>query len=421
MHIQTDRAFVPADSVSTRYLSVTISAPPSAPPQTARPQRPGVDVSLVLDRSGSMAGHKFELARKAVAHAIRLLRPDDGLNVVVYDHEVDTVLEHMPATPVAKKQALSALARIDARGSTNLAEGWFAGARALGGATPDDRVRRVLLLTDGLANQGLTDAASLRECATRLRAEGIGTTTFGLGNDFDEELLTTIAAEGGGHFYFIEQTAQIPDFFASELGEVLDVVARDVVFEVAAGPDMRIVMLNPLPIEQDAGVTRVRLGDLAAEQEVTILVAVEVDARQAGSTASVRCRVADREGVLVTAPMPVDWTAVPAEQDREQPVNRDVLLAVARMLGEGARMQALSANRRGGFDDAGRALRQAAEQIDKLGIEDEGVQAIASLLQREEGAFTRHMAAKDMKARHFAAYAATYSREPGGRARKRKS
>ena len=62
----------------------------------------------------------------------------------------------------------------------------------------------------------------------------------------------------------------------------------------------------------------------------------------------------------------------------------------------------------------------AAEQIAQLGIEDEAVQAVAELLLKEEGAFTRHMAAKDMKARHFAAYAATLSREPGGRARKRK-
>ena len=243
--------FVPAGSASTRYLSVTLSAPASATSGTTRSERSGVDVSLVLDRSGSMAGSKIELARQAVAHAIRLLRPDDQLNVVVYDHEVDTVLERMPAAPAAKKQALAALGRIDARGSTNLAEGWFTGARSLGGANPDDRVRRVLLLTDGLANQGLTDAASLREAAARLRAEGISTSTFGVGNDFDEELLTSIAADGGGHFYFIEQPAQIPDFFASELGEVLDVVARDVVFEVAAGPGVRVDR-----VESDSGGAR---------------------------------------------------------------------------------------------------------------------------------------------------------------------
>jgi hypothetical protein len=420
MHIQSDRTFVPAGSDSTRYLSVTLSAPPASASATARPERPGVDVSLVLDRSGSMAGRKFELARKAVAHGIRLLRPDDALNVVVYDHEVETVLERMPATAAEKKQALAALGQIEARGSTNLAEGWFTGARALGGAQPDSRVRRVLLLTDGLANQGITDPAGLREAAARFRAEGIGTSTFGLGNDFDEELLTALAAEGGGHFYFIEQAAQIPDFFASELGEVLDVVARDVVFEVATGPGVRMTVLNPLPVEHNGNITRVRLGDFVAEQEVTLLLAVEIAARSEGVTASLQCRVADREGGLVNAAMQVDWTAVPAEQDKQQPVNRDVLLEVARMLAECARGEALSANRRGGFDDAGRMLRRAAVQIGQLGIDDEAVRAVAELLLKEEGVFARHMAAKDMKARHFASYATAYSREPGGQSRKRK-
>ena len=83
-------------------------------------------------------------------------------------------------------------------------------------------------------------------------------------------------------------------------------------------------------------------------------------------------------------------------------------------------MHALTANRRGGFDEAGLALRRAAEQIGELGVQDEAVQAVAELLLKEESTFTRRMDAKDVKARHYAAYAATYSRDPGGRARKRK-
>ena len=91
------------------------------------------------------------------------------------------------------------------------------------------------------------------------------------------------------------------------------------------------------------------------------------------------------------------------------------------MLADGARTWALAANRRGGFDEAGHALKLAADRIGHLGVEDEQVQAVAELLMQESGVFARQMAPRDMKARHFAAYAATYSREPGGRARKRRS
>jgi hypothetical protein len=77
--------------------------------------------------------------------------------------------------------------------------------------------------------------------------------------------------------------AQIPDFFASELGEVLDVVARDVVFEVATGPGVRVTVLNPVPVEHEGHVTRLRLGDFVAEQEVTLLLAVELLRGRKGS------------------------------------------------------------------------------------------------------------------------------------------
>ncbi len=421
MHIQTDRAFVPADAAATRYLLVTIAAPPAPTTDGSAPARAGVDVSVVLDRSGSMAGRKFALARHAVAHAIRLLRADDQLNVVVYDHEVDTVLEPMPATAAAKQQALEALGQIEPRGSTDLAAGWFTGARSLEGANKADRIRRVLLLTDGLANRGIIDHATLRAAAARFRAEGIGTSAFGLGSDFDEELLAGVAADGGGHFYFIEQAAQIPDFFASELGEVLDVVARDVRFEVSAGPGARVALLNPLPPEDDHGLMRVRLGDFVAEQEVTLLLAVEMDPRATGETASIRCRVTDREGVLINTPMQVDWTAVPTDQDRQQPISPVVVLAAARMLAETARMEAMAANRRGDLAEAGLILRGAAARIEQLAGEDEPVRAVAALLRSDEAAFTQHMAESDRKARHFATYAVLHSRAPGGRARKRKA
>ena len=421
MHIQSDRAFIPSGTQATRFLSVTLSAP-AAPargaPGPARAARPGANVSLVLDRSGSMGGRKIELARQAVVHAIRLLNDGDRLGLVVYDHTVETLLECMPATKQAKTQALGALAAIDARGSTNLAEGWFTGARSLGGAVAPDRVSRVLLLTDGLANQGITDPDELKKAAARLRAEGVQTSTFGLGADFDEELLSSIASQGGGHFYFIEQPQQIPDLLASELGEVLEVVARDVVFEVRGGAGTSVVVLNPLPVDQADGVVRVRLGDFVSEQEVTLLLAVSCEARAEGEAAWVDCRVRDRDAVLHPEPMRVEWTAAPVEQDRSQPVNRDVVLAVARMLAEGARAQALAANRKGMFKEAGVALHDAAAQIDRLGGDDSAVQALARLLLDEEGTFARHMDPMERKMRHFASYQLAYSREEG-KARKK--
>lgn len=417
MHIQPDRALVPAGSPATRYLAITIAAPPAPPPAEGQRQRPGVNVSLVLDRSGSMAGRKFGLARQAVVHAIRLLKETDQLGVVVYDHEVETVVERTAATARVRQEAQRALARIEARGSTNLGDGWSAGARSLDGTVAPDRVTRVLLLTDGLVNQGVTDHDALTAMAAEWRARGVSTSTFGLGADFDEDLLTAMATQGGGHFYFIERPEQIADVFASELGEVLDVVARDVAFEVRAeGPAP--VLLNGRPVDQDGPVTRVRLGELVSGQELTLLLAVPCPVLAEGQTHTVECRVVDRDGGLVPAPMSVTWTAVATEADAAQPVNHEVLVAVAEMLAERARERALAANKADDFAAADRTIDDGIDRIRQIGLDDERIAAIVQRLLDEKGDFTVAMEPLARKARHFAAYEVAYSRE-GGRARKK--
>src|SRR6478672_153012 len=190
MNIQTDRAFVPAGTATVRYLTVTITAPA----RERRADRPVAHVALVLDRSGSMAGRKIDMAKKAVEHAIQLLNDRDRLALVCYDDKIDTLLSATQATAEAKTLALSRLRATDARGSTDLCGGWLQGASEIGASEPGNAatVTRVLLLSDGLANQGERDPEALARHAADLRARGITTSTFGLGADFDERLMSRL-------------------------------------------------------------------------------------------------------------------------------------------------------------------------------------------------------------------------------------
>jgi len=433
MHIQTDRALIPARTPSVRYLHVVISAPAAPPRAPHAAARPPAGVALVLDRSGSMDGSKIAMARTAVEHAVRLLAPQDELAVVCYDDQVDTVLARTHASAEAKRLALGRLARIDARGSTNLEGGWTRGAEALassgagdaGGPEPagdvaSPGVRRVLLLTDGLANHGVVDPQVLADTAARLRAQGITTSTFGVGADFDEHLLARLAAEGGGHFYFIEQPRQISDLLASELGETLDVVAREAVFEITAEGGVDLGVLNRADAELVPGVLRVRLGDLVADQEVTLVVAVGVrEVPAVGEAVTVRCRLSDRDQALVPLPLVVDWRVVaPAESDA-QPVNEQVLVEVARHLAEQAKAMALAANRQGHYDDARRILHDMAATLRRLAPGNAEVARLAHGLEGEREFFQSAMAPLDMKRRHFAALMVAESRDPEGKARRR--
>jgi Ca-activated chloride channel family protein len=121
--VRADRPLIRAPGGSVRYALVELTAP-DAP---SRAKRAAVNVAIVLDRSGSMGGQKIALARKAVEHALRLLKPTDRFSLVVFDDVVDVVVGSTLGSAEAKRHALRALAEIDARGSTNLAGGWEAG------------------------------------------------------------------------------------------------------------------------------------------------------------------------------------------------------------------------------------------------------------------------------------------------------
>ena len=445
MHIQTDRALIPAATPSVRYLQILISAP-SAPEPTEAP-RPAAQVALVLDRSGSMDGSKIAMARKAVTHAIRLLKPQDHMAVVCYDDQVDTLLARTPASKEAKGLAFSRLANIDARGSTNLSGGWLAGAHELqpeatddviataerGGGSGAAGVKRVLLLTDGLANAGEVDPQVLAATAVRLRREGITTSTFGIGADFDEELLSQLATQGGGHFYYIEKAGQIPDFFVSELGEALNVVARDAALEIMCPPGVTAELLNDLPTEPvslaaadplaagRAGL-RVRLGDLVADQELTLTIAVHMpEPPPLGTRIEVACCLTDKDAVLFPQPLTVDWTVVPAAEHDAQPVNHAVVRAVAAALAARARAQALAKNRRGAYDEARQILTDAARVLRVLGAGSVEVEAIIAKLQHDEQDFAAAMSPAMLKQRHFVSYSISASRDPEGKARRKAS
>ena len=214
-----------------------------------------------------MSGAKLDLARRAVETAVERLLPTDRFAVVAYDDRIDVVVESTPASREAKTMAVDRLRTIDARGSTNLGEGWLRGAEQVAraqAAASGSSVNRVLVLTDGLANLGMTDPGELTRHAAELRVRGITTTTFGVGEDFDESLLQSMADAGGGHFYFIADAAQIIDQIASEVGELLEVVARDATIEVTAPDGMGVAVdsLSRFPVEARGNRWLVRLGDL---------------------------------------------------------------------------------------------------------------------------------------------------------------
>lgn len=412
LRVRFDRSSVAAGKATVRHALVTLEAPPAVQRRT----RPAVNVAFVLDRSGSMAGRKLALARQAVSDALRLLRGDDRFALVVYDDQVDRVHPSSTASREAKGACLRGLAEVGARGSTDLASGWLRGAEEVAAHLEPSALGRVLLLTDGLANVGVTDPEALAVRAAELRARGVSTSTFGVGADFDERLLQRMAAAGGGHFYFIERPEQIPDLLTSELGETLEIVARGAALVFEAPDGVEILPLGAFPRSTAGRVTRLELGDLAAEQELTLVVRIAVDAGGPEPLA-LSVRTAAQDGSLGDDEQVVTLRRVPADEagaERSDPV---VTRAVAEHLAARARLEALQHNEAGDYEGAGRILREAADAIAALADGDAAVLATAAL-RSEDAEFVAAMTPIERKRRYFASSAALRSRDPEGKARR---
>lgn len=414
---ETDRTLIRAGASSTRYVRFSITAPEA--PRDRR--RLPLNVSLVLDRSGSMSGGKFDLARQAAHKALQLLQADDRFSVVVYDTEIDLIAASSGATPDARRIARDRLAEVEPRGQTNLCGGWLRGCEQVGlGMTPDT-IGRCLLLTDGLANVGITDGNELRRHAGELRARGVATSTFGIGADFDERLLQGMADASGGHFYYLQDARQIPDLLASEMGEALEVVARETALMVHLPEGVSVEPLNRLRVHKENGSTAIMLDDIVSRQEVEVVLAFTFPRGHEGDKLEATLSLIDRDGALDLREEIVEWTyASHAENDR-QPRNVSVDRAVATQYAGLARSQATERNREGDLEGAKRALQAVAGRIRDYANGDSTLVALVRELERQGEEYSaRPMSAPELKSLVFANYAVGMNRASDGRAKRSK-
>lgn len=226
-------------------------------------------LALVLDRSGSMAGDKLAVAQRCAAWLVSRLRPVDELTLVSYDDEVRLLA---PLAPVQEGPLRAAIAGLRPGGSTNLSGGWLRGLEQLRGAGG-----KILLLTDGIANVGITDSSALAELARTGAREGVGTTTIGFGADFDEQLLTALADAGGGNAHWAATPDEAPGIFARELEGLTSVAAQNVTVELRPGPHVEVIgVLNEYPQVPVAGGVQLELGDAYASETRRIVFAFHV-------------------------------------------------------------------------------------------------------------------------------------------------
>ena len=183
-----------------------------------------LNLALVLDRSGSMHGEPLEFVKEAVSFVVDQVASCDFLSIITFDQDVDVIC---PSQNVTNKDSLKTVVKsISSGGSTNLSGGFLRGYREVLKESRPGKVNRILLLTDGEANVGITEPSLLADKAKGMAEKGVSVSTVGVGASFNEDLLMTLAEAGQGHYYYVRNPDEIPKVFADELEGLLSVIAQ---------------------------------------------------------------------------------------------------------------------------------------------------------------------------------------------------
>lgn len=290
---ELDRGALLQGQEQERYLVVEVAAP-SLPGDLRRP----VDLAVVMDVSGSMAGRgKMENARLAAAELVDSLQPQDRFSLITFSDQGRVLASLAPVRDAAAMKRL--IQGIQPTGGTNLSAGVELGLDQLQDPSAEG-IRRVVVLSDGMANIGLTDPSELARLAGSRVEQGTSLSTIGLGLDYNEDLLTAMSDAGGGSYHFVDRPGQLAQIFQDELNQLGQVAAREARVQVRLPAGVKLVEVFGYTPRMETDGYSVLLGDLHGGEKRKVVARVRVDAGVAEAmdiaAVDLRYRAAEGEG-----------------------------------------------------------------------------------------------------------------------------
>ena len=231
-----------------------------------------LNLSVVIDRSGSMSGEPLDEAKKCAMMLVDRMSSNDQLSVVTYDSNASVVF---PTTKVSRKDLLKTeISRIRSGGTTALYDGWSVGAEQVAQNAGGNYLSRVLLLSDGQANSGLTDEETISSHCQTMAENGVTTSTYGLSEHFNENLMTAMARSGQGQAHYGQTADDLMDPFQEEFDLLEAILGRRLRLRIMPEVGVSFELLNGYAQDQEG---RFILPDLAYEADVWALMKVKIN------------------------------------------------------------------------------------------------------------------------------------------------
>jgi Ca-activated chloride channel homolog len=326
-----------------------------------------LNLSMVIDRSGSMGGTPLRQAIKAAQALVGEMKEDDRVSVVIFDDSADTIVDPTPAKD--KKAIQDKIGKARAGGCTNLSGGWLEGVKHVKKHSKTDEVNRVLLLTDGQANMGITDPDVLKKTSGEKAKDGVVTTTLGFGSGFNEDLLIGMAREAEGNFYFIESPEDVEQVFKIELEGLSSVVGQNLVVHVRPSDVVEHGwVLNKYRTQEKNDELEVTLGDVYAVEDKVLALELQAKATKAGPIKLAQIgfsfqTVVDGSIKDVTGEFVVTANAGTAEEAEKATQDYTVIGEARRLEAAKLKDEAVELADKGDHKTAAEKLRKMAEEL----------------------------------------------------------
>lgn len=326
-----------------------------------------LNIAIVIDRSGSMADKgKIEFAKTAAKTFLQQLNSKDRVALLEYDDQVEVL---SPSTLIGenRESLLKKIDLIETRGATNLSGGMSEGAKQIEKFTDDNHINRVLLLSDGLANTGIADLPGVTRLVEALANKGIQVTTFGLGADFDEEMMTRIADSSGGNYYFIAGATQIAGLFEKERKALSTVVAKKVRLTLDIGNKFVIDQVYGYPFRKQGEKIIVELPDIYSGQNRKVIFSLKPKLKE-GTNIPVATATLEYTAVSKSHPLRKEEATITASITRDKSVyeksaNADVMAESAKAVSAQKIQEAMKSYSSGNVGGANSLLNNARSTL----------------------------------------------------------
>jgi len=395
--VEAEKSVLPAGSAQEAMIRIAISAP--AVRQQLR-RTPPVDLAIALDCSGSMGGEKIVHARQAARNALELLGEDDVFSLILYNQTAKVLISSTRVTASTKQELRTVIDSIPAGGGTALFAGVSLAADELRKLGQDPRrVQRIILLSDGIANVGPSSPAELGKLGASLVKEGITVSTIGIGNDYNEDLMTALAQNADGNFYFIADSADLGRFLAQELGCALSVAARGVKVKITCPEGVTPRGILGCQCRIDGRTIELDFNQIYAGHDKVLILQLALPPQPAGSAknlADVTLEYVTSDAVKapeLTRRVAVDFTA--DEAASKQSLNKEVSASVVLQKSAVLRDEAVNHTDYGNILFANEKMEEAQKLLeDNAAVTNAPeVKAAAEQMRKDAEKFKRSQAA----------------------------